>query len=71
MKAFKAFITILIMVLVVVICYYTGNLVQDTSVMIWPFKLLSVFLGGMLWVGVGFIIIILSKIYISIMEFIN
>lgn len=54
---------IALMVVGVIICYYTGNIVIDTSEMIWPFKVLSVFLGGMLWVLLGFIAIIIVALY--------
>lgn len=59
------FITLLIVG--VTICYFTGKVVMDTMVETdkfpWIFKGLTVFLGGLLLVGFGFLILMLVAGY--------
>lgn len=73
-KAKKIFMPILfigLIVLGIVICYYTGSLVADPTNLPWGFKLLTVFAGGLLWVLFGFIVIIAVAAYENFKTFFN
>lgn len=64
------FITLI--VVGVIICYFTGRAVlvtfMDVTKMLWPFKVLTVFLGGLLWTGLCFVILMLVASYNSFKE---
>ena len=69
---FAPIVFITLIVVGLIICYYTGKFtldtVMDTTKFHWGLKVLTVFLGGMLWVAFCFIIIVGVKLYESFKE---
>lgn len=66
-------IYISLLIVGLIICYFTGKVVMDTMVDVdklpWVFKGLTVFLGGLLWCGIGFVIIICIAGYEEFKQF--
>lgn len=73
MKEAKFTISVLLfiglLILGLIVCYYTGRVLTDTMVetdkLPWILKGLTVFLGGLLWVGLSFFVAIMAVIYDS------
>jgi len=67
----KPLLFIGLLIVGIIICYFTGSLAVDTTNSGLGFKIVTVFLGGLLWVLIAFIIVILMKGYEEFKEFLN